>query len=164
MLSSRRRLREPGSLGDSMKTAKSFLLTEAAAMVPLVRRILRDVRSLRSELARRQAGPSGALTAQRRRALESELAFCLEESARLGVEITPGVRCEALFPFEHRWIGAGGDGKLRPAYFVYNDANETIREWFFAGWPSERREPAPEWWTVYRPSQRRFRVSRQAAT
>jgi hypothetical protein len=60
--------------------------------------------------------------------------------------ITPGVRCEALFPFLHKWTGGRGDGRIRKAYFVYSDEQETIARWFFAGWPHDRRQVWPHWW------------------
>jgi hypothetical protein len=76
----------------------------------------------------------------------------LSEAAYLGVEITPGVRCEALFPFEHQWVGPQGDNKIRPAYFVYNDVQDTIHEWFFSGWPNDRRHVNAAWWRQFRPT------------
>jgi hypothetical protein len=155
---------------DAMK-GKTFILTEAAAMVPLVRRILRDIRASRARLSRIQRRlAQGRLTKAERDPLAREsqdlrrnLAACLAEAESLGVEITPGVRCEALFPFEHQWIGPRGDGKLRPAYFVYSDAEPTIRKWFFSGWPRDRRVCSSHWWQTYRPGVARKARSLQPA-
>ena len=152
--------------------AKSFLiLTEAAAMVPLVRRILVDVREARSRLCaiehrcRRVEWTACERTELKRRGLywRDRLSGCLAEAEQLGVAITPGVRCEALFPFEHQWIGARGDGKVRQAYFIYNDALPTIRYWYFSGWPKDRRRIAPHWWNHYRPTARRPLLKKAAA-
>jgi hypothetical protein len=90
------------------------------------------------------------------------LADALREASELGVEITPGVRCEALFSFDHQWIGPEGDNKIRPAYFVFNDAQATIEEWFFSGWPSDRRKVNPKWWHQFRQTPvPRLRIKRQ---
>lgn len=127
-----------------------FILTEAAATLPLVRRILVDVREARARLCRLKRGrPNG----DERRDLSARLVELLAEAGRIGVEITPGVRCEALFPFEHQWIGPKGDGQLRLACFVYSDAEPTIRRWAFAGWLSEPRPCPAEWWRHFRPGQ-----------
>lgn len=144
-----------------MKTQRYFILTEAAAMLPLVRQILIDVREARSRIARlRRERDRAELNNSERAMLNRQwrhwgrkLANCQDEAITLGVEITPGIRCEALFPFEHQWIGPAGDGKIRPAYFVYSDAHSTIREWFFDGWPNDRRPIWPSWWETYRPGQ-----------
>lgn len=136
------------------KTRGSFILTEAAQTLPLVRRILRDIREARSRLCRldRSRNVSSAERAAERRRWREQLAACLAEAVYLGIEITPGVRCEALFPFEHQWIGPQGDNKIRPAYFVYNDSQETICQWFFSGWPNDRRQVNPAWWRQFRPT------------
>lgn len=138
-----------------MDRQKYFILTEAAATVPLVRRILVDVRRLRAERSRlersiRLEEGKGADHEERLVHVRRELAACLAEARTLGVEITSGVRCEALFPFEHQWVGPSGDGRIRLAYFVYNDALPTIRHWFFAGWPNDRRCCAEIWWSQFR--------------
>lgn len=163
-------------------TRGTFILTEAAQMLPLVRRILHDLREARSRLCQinrrlRQTALSEdrdaidpereALVAERRLWRE-KLADCLAEAGFLGIEITSGVRCEALFPFEHQWIGPNGDGKLRPAYFVYNDAQNSITEWFFSGWPNDRRKVNPRWWRQFRPAparrlQTKVQIKRQPA-
>ena len=127
-------------------------------MLPLVRRILSDVRTARCRqhyLERRLAGPG--LTRSERGRFEDERADVrrrvdelLSESDHIGVEVTPGVRCEALFPFEHQWIGPQGDGKIRAAFFVYSDEHPTITDWFFKGWPDDRRKIWPQWWSMYR--------------
>lgn len=136
------------------KTRGSFILTEAAQTLPLVRRILRDIREARSRLCRleRSQRASASETAGERRRWRELLANCLSEAAYLGVEITPGVRCEALFPFEHQWVGPQGDNKIRPAYFVYDDAQATIHQWFFSGWPKDRRHVNSTWWRQFRPT------------
>ena len=136
---------------------RNFILTEAAQMLPLVRRILRDVRAARSRLSRidrllRQDATNRQRLREDRGFWRGELAAYLTEAAMLGVEITAGVRCEALFPFEHQWVGPQGDNKLRPAYFVYSDAEPTLKEWFFSGWPNDRRKINPKWWHQYRPT------------
>src|SRR5690606_2218030 len=113
-----------------MPQPRYFILTEAVRLIPLVRRILVEVREARAKLSRTNRllqrvdwtkEEELSLHQQRESALE-QLQECLAEAQQLGVEITPGVRCEALFPFEHRWIGPYGDQKIRPAYFVYDDA------------------------------------------
>lgn len=142
-----------------MPQPRYFILTEAVRLIPLVRRILVEVREARAKLSRTNRllqrvdwtkEEELSLHQQRESALE-QLQECLAEAQQLGVEITPGVRCEALFPFEHRWIGPYGDQKIRPAYFVYDDARSTITEWYFSGWPRDRRRIADVWWTVVRP-------------
>lgn len=143
-----------------MTTKKYFILTEAAAMVPLIRPILADVRETRARLTHRQRERSRAALTERQRAdLDDEIVEMtrrldtyVHEALSLGVEITPGVRCEALFPFEHQWTGPNGDGKIRAAYFVFSDGQETITQWFFRGWPDDRRDIWPHWWTQYRNS------------
>lgn len=150
-----------------MQLERHFILTEAAAMVPLVRRILVDVREARARIARlrreRQDAeltkPDLARWRRRWRHWGRRLANCVDEACSLGVRITPGIRCEALFPFEHQWIGPAGDGKIRPAFFVYNDANPTIEEWIFAGWPNDRRTVCADWWKVNRPSPNRAQAA-----
>jgi hypothetical protein len=148
---------------------KTFILTEAAATLPLVRVILRDIRDWRCRLSkvRRDALGRGA-DAERLmagsalfRQLERKVADCLSEAERLGVRISDGVRCEALFPFEHRWVGPKGDGKLRLAWFAYNDASDTIDEWYFDGWPNDRRTVNPTWWHQFRRGQVLMRIRRQ---
>lgn len=130
-------------------------------MLPLVRRILVDLRRERSRLSRmsRSNQPSAN---SRDRVTPSDFAATLKrivelvgEIESLGLEVTPGVRCVALFPFLHRWAKPGGDGKIRQAFFVYSDANETIHEWFFDGWPRDRRRCSSAWWQQYREGQRR---------
>jgi hypothetical protein len=146
----------------------TFILTEAAERLPLVRRILRDVREARSRLSRIDRMLTG-LGEEARRRMEFEretyrrtLAEALRESSELGVEITPGIRCEALFAFDHQWIGPEGDNKIRPAYFVYNDAQSTIEQWFFSGWPSDRRKVNPKWWHQFRQAPvPRLRIKKQ---
>lgn len=137
-----------------------FILAEAAKLVPLVRTILVQVRATRSRLSRLARlldrvdwtdAQELELRQQRSESLET-LQECLAEASRLGVEITPGIRCEALFPFEHRWTGPFGDYRIRPAYFVYNDSQPSISQWFFSGWPKDRREIAEHWWSVTRPT------------
>ncbi|MGL5095794.1 MAG: hypothetical protein ACRDD1_09410 [Planctomycetia bacterium] len=143
-----------------MKTGRTFILTEAAAQVPLVRRILMDVRAERARLSfadrRLERSDLPAREQWRWAGLQSDarkaLAELLEEARSLGALVTPGVRCEAWFPFLHRWTGPKGDGRLRPAYFVYNDSQPTICEWFFDGWPDDRRPVAPAWWGIQRRS------------
>jgi hypothetical protein len=142
-----------------MKTRRgTFILTEAAQTLPLVRRILRDVREARSRLCRLNRVGVGTTEIARkahqeeRQRYRQQLSACLEEAAGLGVEITPGVRCEALFAFNHQWVGPDGDFKIRPAYFVFGDACDTISEWYFSGWPSDRRRVNPKWWHQYRPT------------
>lgn len=148
----------------------TFILTEAARTLPLVRRILRDIRESRSRLCRfdRLANQldeeSFAVYANERTRWRAKLAECLRESAELGIAITAGVRCEALFPFDHQWIGPQGDNKIRPAYFVFNDANGTIEEWFFSGWPNDRRKVNPKWWHQFRSTPAaRMRIKKQSA-
>jgi hypothetical protein len=144
-----------------MKAQRYFILTEAAAMLPLVRRILIDIREARARIAhlRKLRGRAELTNAERAtinrqwRHWGRKLANCQDEAITLGVEITSGIRCEALFPFEHQWIGPAGDGKIRTAYFVYSDAQTTIEEWYFDGWPSDRRPIWPSWWETYRPGQ-----------
>lgn len=158
-----------------MATARgAFILTEAAQMIPLIRRILRDVREARSRLCQIHRALAPLVEADRpdlveeRRRWRRRLADCLAEAGCLGIEITPGVRCEALIPFEHQWIGPQGDGKIRPAYFVYNDAQNTITQWFFSGWPNDRRKVNPRWWGQFRPApsrrlQTKLQIKRQPA-
>lgn len=140
-----------------MATKKeTFILTEAAEMLPLVRRILRDIRQARSQISRCRRRPASVGTGaihtvvDERRRWQDRLDLCLAEAAQLGIEITPGVRCEALFPFHHQWVGEEGDQKIRPAYFVYSDAEPTIRSWFFSGWPHDRRAVNARWWHQFR--------------
>lgn len=131
-------------------------------MTPLVRQILRDVRETRCRLnAIARSQKQRGLTPKRRHDLQHQvrvnrgvLRQALDEATELGIEITDGVRCEALFPFEHRWIGVAGDGRIRSAYFVYSDGSDTIREWCFASWPDFRHPPAAIWWNQFRPGQR----------
>jgi hypothetical protein len=141
-----------------MKPRRYFLLTEAAAMLPLVRQILVDVREARAraahlqhELARTDLGEADrAALAEQQRHWRDQLRGCLDEADRLGVEITAGIRCHALFPFEHQWIGPHGDGKIRSAFFLYNDAQPSITHWYFAGWPHDLRKVWPHWWKQHR--------------
>ena len=152
----------------TMKSQRCFVLTEAAAMLPLIRRILTEVRSARSALSstRRRLARfdltkrERARLTQKEQAAQKTLTECLAEADKLGVLITPGVRCEALFPFEHQWIGPGADGKLRPAFFVYSDAKATITEWYFDGWPSDRRQVSSQWWQQFRRSRPARRPAR----
>jgi hypothetical protein len=139
-------------------TRRYFILTEAAAMAPLVRQMLIEIREARSrilhlhrELQRcsTDAGATARLGIECR-FWHDKLDDVLRECDQLGIEISPGVRCEALFPFEHQWTGPRGDGRIRRAYFVFNDAQATITEWFFAGWPNDRRKVWPHWWTQFR--------------
>lgn len=139
-------------------TQRCFILTEAAATLPLVRQILVDVREARARLSRLQRQlDAGLLDEAGRLAVVAEMKAwqCRLDSyqnewEQLGIEVTPGVRCEAWFPFEHRWTGPGSDGKIRPARFVYCDSQPTIVEWFFNGWPNDRRQICPDWWHEYR--------------
>lgn len=141
-----------------MRKRTAFILTEAAATLPLVRQILIDIREARARLSRldRQIQNKQTRSAARLRLRNQKsqwrarLDDCLGEARRLGIEVTPGIRCEAHFPFDHQWTGPAGDGKIRPAFFVYNDAQATIDEWFFAGWPGDRRKICPKWWKLYR--------------
>ena len=139
-------------------------------MLPLVRRILQDIREARSRLCRLDREAMGlddeslAGMNNQRTAWRAQLAECLRESAELGIAITAGVRCEALFPFDHQWIGPQGDNKIRPAYFVYNDANGAIEEWFFSGWPNDRRKVNPKWLHQFRTAPAaRMRIKKQSA-
>lgn len=140
--------------GTAMSSPKKFILTEAAAMVPLVRRILVDVRSCRAEISRlfrvvrNDASNSDARNRLRQR--REQLGACLREAKDLGVEISPGIRCEAFFPFDHQWIGRMGDRKLRPAYFLFSDAQPTITQWCFHGWPDHRMQVCEDWWKIRR--------------
>jgi hypothetical protein len=147
----------------------TFILTEAAQRLPLVRRILRDVREARSRLSRIDRTLAGVGEASRRRIeidreyFRQRLADALREASELGVEITPGIRCEALFAFDHQWVGPEGDNKIRPAYFVFNDAQSTIEQWFFSGWPSDRRKVNPKWWHQFRQTPApRLRIKKQS--
>lgn len=141
-----------------MTRKKKFILTEAAATIPLVKRILVDIRVARARLnsIHRLQRTKKLNTAKRHelitesRNLRTTLRQLLDEAAALGVEVSEGVRCEALFAFEHQWIGPAGDHKIRPAYFAYSDALDTIREWFFADWPEHRHPPAATWWNQFR--------------
>lgn len=124
-------------------------------MLTLVRQILRDVRETRSRINRLDRlcavnKPARPEWLAERALCREQLRACLVEAESLGIEITPGVRCEALFPFQHQWVGPQGDNKLRPAYFVYSDAQTTITEWFFSGWPNDRRKVNPRWWRQFR--------------
>lgn len=137
-----------------------FILAEAAKLVPLVRRILHDIREARAQLSKLDrmlervdwTDEEEISLRQRRSDVVERLQECLAEASQLGVEITPGIRCVALFPFEHRWIGPKGDGRIRPAYFVFDDAHPTITQWYFSGWPNDRRKVNEKWWKVRRPS------------
>ena len=140
--------------------SRYFILTEAARLVPLVRGILVEIREARSRLSRLgrlldrvdwTPDEELSLRQQREAALE-QLQNCLGEASRLGVEITSGVRCEALFPFEHRWVGQFGDQQVRQAYFIYDDSKSALSQWFFSGWPRDRRPISKHWWTVTRPA------------
>lgn len=141
-----------------MHGRRNFILTEAAAMIPLVRQLLVEVREGRARLAHLErqthhGTPTDTNSSRREREQKicrDQLADALTELSRLGVEVSPGVRCEALFPFEHQWTGPKGDGKIRPAFFVFNDAQSTIDEWYFAGWPGDRRKVWPHWWQQFR--------------
>lgn len=144
----------------SDKATRKFILTEAAAMVPLVRRILADVRecrcqihALRRQLKKVEGTPAAGLITDELSAVEDRLRDALGEAESLGIVITDGIRCEALFPFDHKWVGPAGDNKIRRAYFVYSDAQPGITQWFFDGWPHDRRELWPGWWDIYRPGQ-----------
>ena len=149
-----------------MRNNRLFILTEAAAMAPLLRKILVDLRearcrlsNLRRKLMRADLSKQGRIQAGRdEEAWRGKLLDCLAEADRLGVRITAGVRCEAHFPFEHKWIGPSGDDKIRPALFVYDDTQPTISEWIFDGWPKDRRKIWPSWWHIYRPGQRRKKI------
>lgn len=152
-----------------MDSERRFILTEAVAMLPLVRRILTDVRESRCRLCRlrrqlERADHPGSEQVRMKdlaRHWQVRLDDCLSEAGVLGIRITPGVRCEAHFPFDHQWIGPASDGKIRPACFVYRDAEPTIGEWIFDGWPSGRRRIWPDWWRVYRPGQPRLETSQK---
>ncbi len=141
-----------------MPALRTFVLTEAVQMIPLVQSILREVREVRSRMSKiERLLDAGEMIDARGNSLKRNLdtmrrrlALCLIEAREFGFLITDGVRCEALFPFEHRWVGPQGDGKLRPAYFVYNDAQDSISQWFFRGWPNDRRAVNPVWWTQFR--------------
>ena len=143
-----------------MTTERYFLLPEAADMAPFIRRLLVDIRTSRARLSLSDRLLERVDLAPSRRATEeAELRDCrrrlgesVAEAARLGVVITPGIRCEALFPFRHRWTGPHGDGAIRDAYFVFNDAEPSVYRWYFAGWPSDRREVWPHWWHATRVS------------
>lgn len=154
-----------------MKAERYYILTEAGEMIPMARRLLVEIREARARISRlrRHRERSDITPAERAQILRGwrhwsrKLANCLDEAFGLGIVITPGIRCEAHFPFEHQWIGPAGDGKIRPAYFIYSDANGTIEEWYFDGWPDDRRPVNPAWWTMFRPGKRPTKRSRHAA-
>ncbi|QDU61550.1 hypothetical protein Pan216_24110 [Planctomycetes bacterium Pan216] len=137
---------------------RTFTLSDATAMLPLISRVVKDIRGERSRLAKLARRLERAdLSRADRELLQSErrrsrrlLTDHLAEANGLGVEITNGVRCEALFPFEHKWTGSHGDQRLRDAYFVYQDAQGTIREWYFSGWPNQRHLVPQRWQQVPR--------------
>lgn len=139
-----------------MTGKRYFLLTDALAMLPLVRPILIDVRQARASLAsiaRRldRADAADPLELLQKQAAQAKLLReCLDEAKRLGIRISDGVRCEAYFPFEHKWTGPKGDGRVRPACFVYSDAGDGIHEWFFEGWPNDRKSIPRTWRRLFR--------------
>ncbi|MFO0944908.1 MAG: hypothetical protein U1D30_03010 [Planctomycetota bacterium] len=154
-----------------MKAERYFILTEAAEMIPVAQRLLVEVREARSRISllRRQRERADLSAAERSQLVRGwrhwsrKLANCLDEAFGLGILITPGIRCEAHFPFEHQWVGPAGDGKLRPAFFVYSDANGTIEDWYFDGWPNDRRAVNPAWWTMFRPGHQPTKSTQQVA-
>ena len=130
------------------RTRRTFVLREAVAMIPLAVRIVADVREARCRLSRlrRRAGDG--------RFWQGQLDTAVGEADDLGVRITGGVRCELLFPFDHRWVGPGADGRVRPAWFVLDEPDRRIDRWFFDGWPEDRRVVPADWQaTLPRPMQ-----------
>jgi hypothetical protein len=138
---------------------RKFVLSEAEAMTPLVRCILRDAveangrhRTFAAKAAEleeaRRAGRFDVRAAvydleQRSLAARMDFERHRDELAALGVELVDARRGVAAFPF--RWSRRASSQRVRRAYFLLKldaDPAHGIRSWRFRGERDERRVPA----------------------